>query len=833
MKAFRKTLPLSKDSSLSTIHRGSNGNAIDNTNGWYSVPETVAEACKKGVLVEQKLANDSSLPELFLGDYPSVRRVLICPINLRLLLKENESTVLILGRKNMTGPFGLKTKKNVEMLIQLVEKSAKLVFHNLSQSQDSQASVASSTPTVLGHKHVLSSILSEVNDAIFLLNGQGYIIGSNKSLERMLDVRDPSVLSALANMSGRFTNQAVTAAEYHYTSILSNHPILSSDISNILLLPKNNNNDDGLNMSDEDIIKRSNIELKPGINVDYTIKSLLVDVDIEARGTDNDMIAVILSPSKLNTAAATSQSTLSRKSSGTTIIPPANINPALDTIRQSINTLEASFANDLDILTNIHHMSSVLDTVTQLLSAQVTPRDIRTLSPGFKSTSSKYGSRYASTVKIIATASSSPSKVSDTGSPSGIPSKSTSPNKLPVFSHPEAFTETSDPNSDKSDPSPSTGYISPTATYNEITLINHPVDSLSPLQIHPLIVNDIEQPGNLFSWEFNVLEHKNLSQLRNICGRLFDHMFDFEEISISPKVLGSYIYDVSNSYHANPFHNFHHATSTLHFSLMLIKTMKSHNILSKLQMFAVMLSALVHDVDHPGNTNLFEIHTQSRLALRYNDQSVLENHHCSVAFQIMKEPRANVLGTLPAVYAAETRKIMISCILATDMSVHFQLVDEIKSKISDGCDFNDNNDRLFLSKILLHASDLSNPVRPFHISTAWARNISEEFNRQVELETSLGLPVLGFMMTTDEKSFCKNELGFASFVVAPMWRNLAILFPEYDPLVRQLDSNLNSWKSRIDEFDAKNKQSNEDDKSSNKGSSATSSVDSTPINNHH
>lgn len=62
--------------------------------------------------------------------------------------------------------------------------------------------------------------------------------------------------------------------------------------------------------------------------------------------------------------------------------------------------------------------------------------------------------------------------------------------------------------------------------------------------------------------------------------------------------------------------------------------------------------------------------------------------------------------------------------------------------------------------------------------------------------------MLGFMMTSDEKSFCKNELGFASFVVAPMWRNLATLFPEFDHLVDQLDSNLASWKGRIDEIDA-------------------------------
>jgi GAF domain-containing protein/PAS domain-containing protein len=801
IKSFRKIFNRDAQCGIAPLSRANSRLNMDDT-----IPEIILSACRDGDIIEQKLAEDNSLPEIFLKDFPAVRRVLICPMNLKILLKENETAVLVLGRKSMVGSFGSSTKKNIDMLRQIVEKSARLLFHNLS-SKDSQASVAS-TPTVLSHKHVLSAILNDIKDYVCLFNGRGYILGCNRSLVNLLDLNDASILSILSSVCGHFSNH-VASPEYHYTSIFNKHNILSSDISTMLLLPRNNNSscEDFVNVNEDEMIKRTNYEISPGLHVDYVIKSLLVDVDIDSRGTDNDIIAVVISPPQASSGGGmpANGDLLVRNGSMSNIIPPVQILPTIETIRQSISVLERSLGSDMDILNNLHHLSSVLDTITQLLSAQTTPRDMTARSPAIKATVSKFGSRFASSVKVIPTGSMSPNtKTSDAVAALQTPSDAVtvSSSKSHAKYHSRRQSLSSHTCISHLASTTASSVPSPTGTCNEILFINNPVD-FSAMQIHPLIAEDFVAPSGLHTWEFNVLEYQGLHQLRNICGRLFQDMFDFEEISINSKVLGSYIYDVSNSYHANPFHNFHHATTTLHFASMLIRSLRKHTLLSKLQFFAVMLSALVHDVDHPGNTNLFEIHTQSRLALRYNDQSVLENHHCSVAFQIMREPRANVLGTLPPAYAAETRKIMISCILATDMSVHFQLVDEIKAKINNNCDFHDINDKLFLSKIILHASDLSNPVRPFHISTSWARNISEEFNRQVALETSLGLPVLGFMMTADEKSFCKNELGFASFVVAPMWRNLATLFPEFDHLVNQLDSNLTSWKGKIDDIDAK------------------------------
>ncbi len=51
-------------------------------------------------------------------------------------------------------------------------------------------------------------------------------------------------------------------------------------------------------------------------------------------------------------------------------------------------------------------------------------------------------------------------------------------------------------------------------------------------------------------------------------------------------------------------------------------------------LFAMLLAALCHDLDHPGVTNALLSSCCSDLACLYNDVSVLENHHAAVAWEV-------------------------------------------------------------------------------------------------------------------------------------------------------------------------------------------------------
>jgi hypothetical protein len=60
------------------------------------------------------------------------------------------------------------------------------------------------------------------------------------------------------------------------------------------------------------------------------------------------------------------------------------------------------------------------------------------------------------------------------------------------------------------------------------------------------------------------------------------------------------------------------------------------------------IAAACHDVDHPGFTNLYLIESGHTLSLRYNDMSVLENHHVATTFEIMtkEENKYNILDKI-------------------------------------------------------------------------------------------------------------------------------------------------------------------------------------------
>ena len=91
-------------------------------------------------------------------------------------------------------------------------------------------------------------------------------------------------------------------------------------------------------------------------------------------------------------------------------------------------------------------------------------------------------------------------------------------------------------------------------------------------------------------------------------------------------------------------------------------------------MMSLIIAAACHDVDHPGLTNLFLIESKHHLSTRYNDVSVLENHHVATTFGIilMEENKYNIFDKLDTDQYKKVRKIIIEAILATDMSNHFK-----------------------------------------------------------------------------------------------------------------------------------------------------------------
>ena len=61
--------------------------------------------------------------------------------------------------------------------------------------------------------------------------------------------------------------------------------------------------------------------------------------------------------------------------------------------------------------------------------------------------------------------------------------------------------------------------------------------------------------------------------------------------------------------------------------------------------------------DHPGTNNTFQVACQSELSLSHNDISVLENHHVSVGWKLLR--KQGILQDFDAESARELRRMVI------------------------------------------------------------------------------------------------------------------------------------------------------------------------------
>jgi hypothetical protein len=167
-------------------------------------------------------------------------------------------------------------------------------------------------------------------------------------------------------------------------------------------------------------------------------------------------------------------------------------------------------------------------------------------------------------------------------------------------------------------------------------------------------------------------------EVQRLVVAMLDSLGLLRRFRMSPTAVARLVADMEKHYNANPFHCFRHAFLV---ALAAWRFVVAGHLASSapgappplghLDVLALLLSALCHDLEHPGTTNAFQVNTGSALAQRYNDASVLENHHCAVATAMLEA--SGVLATLSADDRKALRKAMITAILATDMSVHSAL----------------------------------------------------------------------------------------------------------------------------------------------------------------
>ena len=172
---------------------------------------------------------------------------------------------------------------------------------------------------------------------------------------------------------------------------------------------------------------------------------------------------------------------------------------------------------------------------------------------------------------------------------------------------------------------------------------------------------------------------------------------------------------------------------------------------------------------------MFEINRSGKLSVRYNDDSVLENHHSARAFQIISQKDFNIFENMHQNNFPSFRKFVIRSILSTDIKKHFTELAIFKDKLDNG-DLNpfenseNQDDFLLMIGIFIHCCDLYTPTLSVESSFMWSHRVNQEFQMQSKHEAELGLPLTPFLIGLDDiKKVANSEKFFIKSIVKPLW----------------------------------------------------------------
>ncbi|XP_058808057.1 dual specificity calcium/calmodulin-dependent 3',5'-cyclic nucleotide phosphodiesterase 1-like isoform X3 [Phymastichus coffea] len=314
------------------------------------------------------------------------------------------------------------------------------------------------------------------------------------------------------------------------------------------------------------------------------------------------------------------------------------------------------------------------------------------------------------------------------------------------------------------------------------------------LQFPPEVVKVLK---TLDEWSFDVFSLNEAAQgmpVKYLGYDLLNRYGMIHKFKVPPAVLESFLVRVEEGYcrHRNPYHNNLHAADvaqTMHYILCRIGLM---NWLTDLEVFATLVAALIHDFEHTGTTNNFHVMSGSETALLYNDRAVLENHHISASFRLLRDDECNILLNLSREEFREFRTLVIDMVLATDMSFHFQQLKNMKNLLTLA---EPTVDKSKAVSLVLHCCDISHPAKRWDLHHRWTMQLLEEFFRQGDKERELGLP---FSPLCDRNNtlVAESQIGFIEFIVEPSMQvcsdMLETILPPINPKESVDESNTSS-----------------------------------------
>ncbi|XP_059184522.1 cGMP-specific 3',5'-cyclic phosphodiesterase [Centropristis striata] len=278
--------------------------------------------------------------------------------------------------------------------------------------------------------------------------------------------------------------------------------------------------------------------------------------------------------------------------------------------------------------------------------------------------------------------------------------------------------------------------------------------------------------------------------------RMFLDLNLVQEFNIDYKSLCQWVLTVRRGYRNNvPYHNWNHALCTAQSMFaMLMATKQLQTIFSPLEILALMIATLNHDLDHRGVSNSYIERSQEPLAQLYGHSS-LENHHYNLCLFILNNTGSQILSGLSAEDHRSVLQMIKRAILSTDLTVYMERRKEFFSLAKKGrVSWKSERKRDLLRSMLMTASDLSAITKPWPEQKRIARLVAMEFFAQGDKEKKeFKIKPIDIMNREKSTRMPLMQVEYIDDICYPLYKAVSRLFDTCIPLMNGCKKNRENW----------------------------------------
>ncbi|KAM3916134.1 dual 3',5'-cyclic-AMP and -GMP phosphodiesterase 11A [Leptodactylus fuscus] len=277
--------------------------------------------------------------------------------------------------------------------------------------------------------------------------------------------------------------------------------------------------------------------------------------------------------------------------------------------------------------------------------------------------------------------------------------------------------------------------------------------------------------------------------------RMFMELGMVQKFKIDYETLCRWLLTVRKNYRMVLYHNWRHAFNVCQLMFAMLTTAGFQEILTDVEILAVLVGCLCHDLDHRGTNNAFQAKSGSALSQLYGTSATLEHHHFNHAVMILQSEGHNIFANLSSPQYSDLMQLLKQSILATDITLHFERRNEFFELVSKGeYNWNVKNHRVIFRSMLMTACDLGAATKPWEISRQVAELVTSEFFEQGDRERSeLKLTPSAIFDRNRKDELPRLQLEWIDNICLPLYESLVKMNGKLKPMLDSVIQNRSKW----------------------------------------